>query len=102
MEPMSRDLPYEKSEIIESGLTEEPSKTIKPPRIREAYGWIECRMTSYEQLSPRVVWIFGEILASEIRKSAFDKVVDVENVKPLNHIWGENFVVMMWRKKYKV
>jgi flavin reductase (DIM6/NTAB) family NADH-FMN oxidoreductase RutF len=102
MEPLSRDLPYEKSEIIESGLTEEPSKTIKPPRIREAYGWIECRMTSYEQLSPRVVWIFGEILASEIRKSAFDEVVDVENVKPLNHIWGENFVVMMWRKKYKV
>jgi len=101
MEPLSRDLPYEVSEITEFGLTESPSKTVRPPRIEEAYGWMECRMTSYEQLSPRAVWIFGEILCSEIRKEAFDGVVDVENVKPLNHISGETFVVEMKRTKYR-
>lgn len=101
MEPLSRDLPYEVSEITEFGLTELPSKTVKPPRIGEAYGWMECRMTSYEQLSPRAVWIFGEVLCSEIKRDALDGVVDVENVKPLNHISGETFVVEMKRTTYR-
>jgi len=43
MEPLSRDLPYGESEILECGLTEVPSKRVKPPRIGEAYGWMECR-----------------------------------------------------------
>ena len=101
MEPLSRDLPYEVSEIAEFGLTEVPSKVVKPPRIGEAYGWMECRMTSHEELSPRAVWIFGEVLVAEIREDALDGVVDVERVKPLNHIFGESFVVEMRRTKFK-
>lgn len=100
MEPISRGLPYEQSEILECGLTEVASKKVKPPRIGEAYGWMECRMTSYEELSPRAVWIFGEVLVSEIREDALDEVVNVEKVKPLNHISGETFVVEMKRVKY--
>ena len=57
-------------------------------------------MTSYEELSPRAVWIFGEVLVSEIKKDALDEVVDVEKVKPLNHISGETFVVDVKRTKY--
>ena len=101
MEPLSRNLPYEVSEIAEFGLSEYPSKTVKPPRIKEAYGWIECKLSSFEELSSRAVWVFGEVLCSEIRKDAFDGVVDVENVKPLNHISGEVFVVEMKKTKYK-
>ena len=101
LEPLSRDLPYEVSEITEFGLSEVPSKTVKPPRIREAYGWMECRLSSFEELSTRAVWVFGEVLCSEIRKDAFDGVVDVENVKPLNHISGEIFVVDMKKTRYK-
>jgi len=100
MKPLSRDLPYEQSEITECGLTEVPSKKVKPPRIGEAYGWMECRMVSHQELSPRAVWIFGEVLVSEIREDALDGVVDVENVKPLNHISGDTFVVEMKRTKY--
>lgn len=101
MEPLSRDLPYEVSEITEFGLTAAPSKMVKPPRIGEAYGWMECKMTSYSEISPRVVWVFGEVLVSEIRADALDEVVDVEKVKPLNHIAGEHFIVEMKRTKYK-
>ncbi len=89
------------SETAEFGLTEVPSKVVKPPRIGEAYGWMECRMVSHEELSPRVVWIFGEVLVSEIKRDALDEVVDVEKVRPLNHISGEYFVVEMRRTKYK-
>jgi flavin reductase (DIM6/NTAB) family NADH-FMN oxidoreductase RutF len=100
MEPLSRDLPYEVSEIKEFGLTEVPSNIIEPPRIGEAYGWMECRMTSFSEISDRVVWIFAEVLQAEIKKEALDEVVNVESVKPLNHISGEYFVVDMKRTRY--
>lgn len=101
MEPLSRDLPYGVSEIAEFGLSEFPSKMVKAPRILEAYGWMECRMSSFVELTPRAVWVFGEVLCSEIRSDAFDEVVDVENVRPLNHISGEVFVVDMKKTRYK-
>ena len=101
MEPLSRDLPYEVSEIVEFGLSEFPSKIVKVPRIKEAYGWMECKLSSYEELSSRAVWVFGEVLCSDIKADAFDEVVDVEKVKPLNHISGEIFVVEMQKTKYK-
>jgi hypothetical protein len=62
---------------------------------------MECRMVSHAELSPRAVWIFGEVLVSEIRSEALDDVVDVENVRPLNHISAEYFVVEMKRTRYK-
>jgi len=101
MADLSRDLPYGVSEITETGLTETPSKMVKPPRIKEAYGWVECRMSSVAELSAHAVWIFGEVLVSEIRKNVFETVVSFEKVKPLHHIWGEDYVVGGTHKKFK-
>jgi flavin reductase (DIM6/NTAB) family NADH-FMN oxidoreductase RutF len=101
MELLARDLPYEISEIAEARLTEAPSKSVKPPRIQEAYGWIECRMIKYTELSDKIVWIFGEVLTSEIKRNSFNEVVDVELVNPLNHIWGQEFVVAFRRVQYR-
>lgn len=95
MEVMERDLPYEVSEIEECGLTEAKANHVKPPRIREAFGWLECRMTDYVAISERNVWVIGEVLEVEVRGEAFDEVVDVEAARPLNHIWGEAFVTEM-------
>jgi len=101
MEVMERDFPYEVSEIEECGLTEVEANHVTPPRIREAYGWLECRMTEYVALSDRNVWIIGEVLEAEVKDEAFDDVVDVEKVKPLNHIAGEYFVTEMKTTKFK-
>jgi len=49
-------------------------------------------MTDYVSVSERNVWIIGEVLDAEVKDEAFDEVVDVAKVKPLNHIWGEAFV----------
>ena len=95
MEVMERDLPYEVSEIEECGLTEMEANHVRPPRIAEAYGWLECRMTEYVSISERNVWVVGEVLEAEVRDEAFDEVVAVEKVRPLNHIWGEAFVTEM-------
>lgn len=101
MENLARDHPYEVSEILECGLTEASSKTVKPPRIKEAYGWLECRMTDAVDLSWRSVWVIGEVIHVEARDNVLDEVLDVENVKPLNHLAGEFFVTDMRRARFK-
>ncbi|HUV54938.1 MAG TPA: flavin reductase family protein [Candidatus Krumholzibacteriaceae bacterium] len=101
MAGLSADLPYEVSEITECGLTEEAARRVKPPRIAEAYGWIECRMTEHVVLSHRAVWIIGEVLAVGVRDGAFDGVVDVEKVRPLNHLTGEDYVVGRKMTRFK-
>jgi flavin reductase (DIM6/NTAB) family NADH-FMN oxidoreductase RutF len=101
METMEMDLPYEVSEINECGLTEVKSYKVRPPRIKEAYGWIECRMKQYVTLSERAVWVIGEILEVEVKDDAIDEVVKVEKVKPLNHIWGKYFVTDMKSTEFR-
>lgn len=101
MKSLARDLPYGVSEITLTGLTEAPSRTVKPPRIMEAYGWIECKLSSIVELSNHAVWVFGKVLASEVKAEVFNEVVRVEIVNPLQHIWGEDFVVGGVRKKFE-
>jgi flavin reductase (DIM6/NTAB) family NADH-FMN oxidoreductase RutF len=101
MEVMEKDFPYEVSEIAECGLTEADSTHVRPPRIAEGYGWIECKMVDYISLSERNVWIIGEIVEVEVKDEVFNEVVDVEKVKPLNHIWGEAFVSEMKVTRFK-
>ena len=101
MEVMEKDFPYEVSEIKECGLTEVKASQVKPPRIKEAFGWIECKMTQHVVLSERAIWVIGEILEVEVENEAIDEVLNVEKVKPLNHIWGEYFVTEMKRTKFE-
>jgi flavin reductase (DIM6/NTAB) family NADH-FMN oxidoreductase RutF len=98
---MEKDLPYEISEIQECGLTSLPSHHIRPPRIKEAFGWLECKMTDSFAISDREIWIVGEILEAEVKDDAIKEVVDVEKVKPLNHIWGAAFVTEMKLIQFK-
>jgi hypothetical protein len=55
----------------------------------------------YVALSERNVWIIGEVLDAEVKDEAFNEVVDVAKVKPLNHIWGEAFIKDMQITKFK-
>ena len=98
---LEKDFPYEVSEIKECGLTEIKSNNVKPPRVKEAYGWLECRMMDYRPLYESTVWIIGEVLEAEVKDEAFNEVVDVKKVKPLNHIWGDAFVTDMKITRFK-
>ncbi|KON29330.1 hypothetical protein AC482_06785 [miscellaneous Crenarchaeota group-15 archaeon DG-45] len=101
MEVMERDLPYGVSEIGECGLTEARAHRVKPPRIEEAYGWLECVMTDHFPISDRTVWVVGRVLEAEARDEALDEVVDVEAARPLNHIRGEFFVTEMKIRRFR-
>jgi len=95
METMERDWPYEVNEIEKCGLTETQATKVSPPRIAEAYGWIECRMRSYVTLSERSVWVVGEVLDSDAKDEVYTDVVDIDRARPLSHIWGDAYATGM-------
>jgi len=58
MHVLETDYPYEDNEIAHAGLTEEKAKAVKPPRIKEAIAWIECKLEKYVELDGHI-WITG-------------------------------------------
>ncbi len=100
MHILEKDFPYEVSEIKEAGLTEMKAEKVKPPRIAEAFGWLECRMVNHMEASDHI-WIVGEVLEAEVKEGCVNDVLNVEKVKPLNHIYGEAFVTEMKIAKFQ-
>ena len=104
MEKLETHYPYEVDEMKESGLHEVKSNQVHPPRIAEAYGWMECKMREDVELSSRSVWIIGEVLEADARDNIYDakkNSIEVEKAKPLNHIWGDVFAITLTERRYK-
>ena len=74
------------------------SAKIKPPRIKEAFGWLECRMEEHFPIADHI-WVVGRVLLGEIKDYCMEEVINVEKAKPLNHIYGEYFVTEMGKRK---
>jgi|Deesub1362A_J573_1020465.scaffolds.fasta_scaffold00105_22 flavin reductase (DIM6/NTAB) family NADH-FMN oxidoreductase RutF len=100
MKILEKDYPYGVSEIKEANLTEEPSRKIRPPRIKEAFAWLECKMIHSAVLGDHVL-IAGEIIEAEVKSEVFDKVVLLEKAKPLCHISGEYFSTPLTVSKFE-
>jgi len=100
MHILEQDFPYEVNEIEKADLTEMRSVKIKPPRIKEAFGWLECRMEKHFRIADHI-WIVGKILAIEVKDGYMEEVINVKKAKPLNHIHGEYFVTEMEKRKFK-
>jgi flavin reductase (DIM6/NTAB) family NADH-FMN oxidoreductase RutF len=104
MEKLETHYPYEVSEIKECGLTEASSSRVSPPRIAEAYGWMECRMMKNVELSSRSVWIIGEVLESDAKDSVYNAekaAVEMKKVRQLNHVWGDVFAITSREERFK-
>lgn len=97
---LEKDFPYEVNEIEKADLTEEESKKVSPPRISEAYAWLECKLFNTIELGDHV-WITGEVLLTEAKPGYYQKVVKLEKAKPLCHIGGEYFAVVDRITKFK-
>ncbi len=92
MHILEKDFPYEVSEIKEAGLTEVPSKKVSPPRIKEAYAWLECKLYDAKELGDHI-WITGEVVHAEVRDGCFNGALDPEKCRSLLHISGKYFAV---------
>ena len=100
MHILEHKFPYEISEIEKAGLTELPSKFVKPLRIKEAIGWIECKLEESKLIGDHR-WIVGKVLGIEVKEEFWKEVLNVEKVNPLFHISGKFFATDAKSKEYK-
>ena len=85
--------PPEVNEIEKAGLTQIASKKVLPPKIAECVASIECKVQWIKNAGDHEI-IVGEVLHTEIQENALkDGLLDVENVKPILHLGGVNFVI---------
>lgn len=90
MKVLEADYDYEVSEIEKAGLTEEKSRKVKSPRIKEANAWIECELEDSIVLGDHI-WIVGRVHCAEVKDEIFNNVIDLKKSKNLCHIGGKFF-----------
>ena len=72
----------------ETGLTPEPSSVVAPPRVREAYAALECRLFHSVPLGDHT-WFTGEVVAAWHREGAFTDGILEPSARPLFYL-GKN------------
>lgn len=81
------------SEIDKASLTRVDSVKVKPPRIKEAVAWLECKLFKDIPAGDHHILI-GEVLFSHVRKEFWvDKRLSVEKVLNPLHISGNLFSI---------
>jgi flavin reductase (DIM6/NTAB) family NADH-FMN oxidoreductase RutF len=86
-------LPEEVNELERANLTEQKSVVVSPPKIAECIAHMECKIHSITDAGDHKL-VIGEVVQADVDKSAQkDGLLDVENIKPILHLGGVNFVV---------
>ena len=98
MHILETDYPYGVNELEKAGLTEMPSKKVKPPRVKEALGWIECEVEKTFEVGDHML-IVGRVLCVEVKDEFYKDVIDVGKV--LCHVSGKFFAQDMRIAEYK-
>ena len=83
----------EYNKFDEAGLTPLPAKTVKPQIIKECVAHLECRL--HQQIAPGDHTLFiGEVLAAYANEGAFIERYDLQKVKPVYHMGGDDFTTI--------
>lgn len=78
-----------KLEVV--GLKKFSSVLVKPPRVKEAFAWLECRLIDEKRLGDHFA-IFGEVLVAEIKdETAKEEGIDFSKINPILHLFKEYF-----------
>ncbi|MGC9516384.1 MAG: flavin reductase family protein [Methanomicrobiales archaeon] len=93
--------PYGVNEIEKAGLTQIPSDKIKPPKIKECSGHIECKVEWIKEAGDHSI-VVGKVVNTDVHKNALKNgLLNVELVKPVLHLGGKDFVVGDHLRKVK-
>jgi flavin reductase (DIM6/NTAB) family NADH-FMN oxidoreductase RutF len=77
----------------ETQLTTLPAKMVKPPIIKECVAHLECRLDQQITVGDHTLFI-GRVLTAYANEGVFDEKFDVEKVKPIYHMGGDDFVTL--------
>jgi flavin reductase (DIM6/NTAB) family NADH-FMN oxidoreductase RutF len=98
MHILEKDFPYGVNELEEAGLEQMNSNKVKPPRVKDAIAWLECRTVKTVELGDHI-WITGEVLECEVKDQLYDKVIKAG--EELCHISGKYFAQDSKIREYK-
>jgi len=101
MNASSAPLPRDVSEFEAAGLTPEPSRLIRPPRVREARAALECKVTSIQRL-PRLdgvpsnnFMVIGQVIGVFIDDAVIrDGRVDARLLKVLSRLGYKDYAAV--------
>ncbi|MEM7469530.1 MAG: flavin reductase family protein [Pseudomonadota bacterium] len=89
------DVPPEVDEFELAGLTPEPSKVVKPPRVKEARVSMECRLYQVVDIGREVLsgaFIMGEIVQFHVDDNVIeDYRIDPGKVKSVGRMGGMGY-----------
>jgi len=77
----------------ETGLTPLPAKMVKPPIIKECVAHLECKLRQKTTAGDHEILV-GEILTAYVNEGIFDKTYDLNKVKPIYHMGGDDFATL--------
>jgi flavin reductase (DIM6/NTAB) family NADH-FMN oxidoreductase RutF len=77
----------------ETQLTTLPAKMVKPPIIKECVAHLECRLDQQITVGDHTLFT-GRVLTAYANEGVFDEKFDVEKVKPIYHMGGDDFVTL--------
>jgi len=101
MKVLGKKYPYGTNELKEAGLTEVQSSKVKPPRIADALGWLECKLHAYH-LSGDHIWVEGEVVDVEVNdKYCGEDGFDIVAANPLQHVSGTDFMRDIKKQMYE-
>jgi len=75
------------------GLRYYSSELVKPPRIKDAKIWSECKFLEEKRMGDHFV-VFGEVVAAEVSDDIVKEgELNLEKVKPILHLTKDKFAV---------
>jgi flavin reductase (DIM6/NTAB) family NADH-FMN oxidoreductase RutF len=78
----------------ETRLTTLPAKMVKPPIIKECVAHLECKLEQQITAGDHTLFI-GRVVTAYTDKEIFDEKFDIEKVKPVYHMGGDDFVTLV-------
>jgi flavin reductase (DIM6/NTAB) family NADH-FMN oxidoreductase RutF len=90
------------NKIQQVGLHQFSSQLVRPPRIREAKAWLECRFLD-EKIFKDHVAIFGEIVVAEVSDDVIvNGEIDHSRISPILHISKDYTLELKVTKRKKI
>jgi len=74
-------------------LTPLRAKKVRAPIIKECVAHLECRLVRKIKTGDHTLFV-GEIVAAYANEGAFGKTFDIEKIKPVYHMGGDDFTTI--------
>ncbi len=84
----------EPNKIEKAHLEKIDSKEVFPPKIKECYGHIECRLKDKISIDDHTFFV-GECVYADVKEGIFDDFkLAIDKIKPIYHLGGRDFATL--------